>query len=779
MSEPPERRNPAYPKTTNMESSPSWPSPTNSNVGPCEGAVRPAVGVDPGVDDPEIQWHDSAGMTPGRASREDVLRGDPSSVPDPQSSIAESLLGGSASLLGDKEPRKEDGRGRITNLEEETLGEALLPPDSFSILATAPVRSRPFFLAFAAFAVQLTTLILVLIDSLPRVEAGEVATLGGNYFGFPVDVPKTVRIAEYVAILISVFMQDDLVQGLHLINEGHDRVGKGFEHASKLKWGFHIILRLVEGSLGLVVTFILIMQQVSVLELLLNFTALEFVASFDDVAFKLFELGFFGARVQEEAKEVAETKCLKDDGAEKRHRLVRPILLGFVSVSFVTALGLIQNHQHSGDYLRLIYTECQAARPILIGDGYCDKQYNTIDCGWDGGDCVVDGYPKCHVDEPKRVGDGECDKQYKTLECGWDGGDCERLFLQYPNCNVDFLGSIGDGRCDGGEYNTEECGWDGGDCTVDGYPNCHVDIPNYVGNGVCGNLEYNTEECGWDGGDCKEFNEKYPDCNVACPECVGNMICAGGAYNTAECGWDGGDCEDFNKFPDCNISRPGWIGNGFCQGGEFNTPECGWDGGDCDEFNEKYPDCNVIRPEWIGDGDCDFRNNILECGWDGGDCDAFNEKYPGCNVERHELLGNGHCDGGEYDTLECQWDGGDCTEFSRKFPDCKVELDILLGSGFCDDAEYNNVDCGWDGGDCLKFNEKYPDCVAFFPWKIGNGVCDGGEYNTKDCGWDGGDCKVDGYPECHVNEPKLVGNDECDGGEYNTEECGMDGGDCV
>ena len=49
---------------------------------------------------------------------------------------------------------------------------------------------------------------------------------------------------------------------------------------------------------------------------------------------------------------------------------------------------------------------------------------------WDGGDCVVDGYPDCHVNVPEWIGDGECQtnswtfKEYNTSECGYDGGDC-------------------------------------------------------------------------------------------------------------------------------------------------------------------------------------------------------------------------------------------------------------------------------------------------------------------------------------------------------------------
>ena len=37
----------------------------------------------------------------------------------------------------------------------------------------------------------------------------------------------------------------------------------------------------------------------------------------------------------------------------------------------------------------------------------------------------VPGYPNCNVDVPSWIGDGICDSgAYDTEECGWDGGDC-------------------------------------------------------------------------------------------------------------------------------------------------------------------------------------------------------------------------------------------------------------------------------------------------------------------------------------------------------------------
>ena len=52
-----------------------------------------------------------------------------------------------------------------------------------------------------------------------------------------------------------------------------------------------------------------------------------------------------------------------------------------------------------------IVTFCTASR-ILFGDGSCTVEYNTMQCGWDGGDCsIVDGFPDCRTDNPALIGD--------------------------------------------------------------------------------------------------------------------------------------------------------------------------------------------------------------------------------------------------------------------------------------------------------------------------------------------------------------------------------------
>jgi hypothetical protein len=110
----------------------------------------------------------------------------------------------------------------------------------------------------------------------------------------------------------------------------------------------------------------------------------------------------------------------------------------------------------------------------------------------------VQGHPGCCVPEPTFLGDGACDAHapYNTVECGYDLGDCCRescdtnaqfgckamegdaygpfgfycIDPQYSTVEEDCTNEnrewIGDGGCDE-EFNTQACGWDGGDCCVE------------------------------------------------------------------------------------------------------------------------------------------------------------------------------------------------------------------------------------------------------------------------------------------------------------------------
>jgi hypothetical protein len=118
-----------------------------------------------------------------------------------------------------------------------------------------------------------------------------------NPFNIPTNVESTVRATQVLAIIIAIVTQDDVKKVILILRDGYiaDVFQGTFGHdATKFKWVLSIVLRASEGLLGLFVTFMLIMQSKTVLDLLLNFSAMEFVSLLDDGAFLMLREGYFG-----------------------------------------------------------------------------------------------------------------------------------------------------------------------------------------------------------------------------------------------------------------------------------------------------------------------------------------------------------------------------------------------------------------------------------------------------------------------------------------------------
>lgn len=74
------------------------------------------------------------------------------------------------------------------------------------------------------------------------------------------------------------------------------------------KFYLSVGLRLVTGMLGIYTTFLLVMRSDEAVDLLLNFSAMEFVAELDGIGFALAHSGFFGRILKRKAQQVDQCK---------------------------------------------------------------------------------------------------------------------------------------------------------------------------------------------------------------------------------------------------------------------------------------------------------------------------------------------------------------------------------------------------------------------------------------------------------------------------------------
>jgi hypothetical protein len=185
---------------------------------------------------------------------------------------------------------------------ESDFTKRYLPEDTFTFLIYSHVLSRTFFLATFVFFFQIAIYAVLAYDIID--ETSKI-----NPFNFSVYVDAPVRIAEALAIVVAIITQDDVRKAVNLIRDGFDEdLVKAFPGATKVKWILSIALRAIEGLFGLFLTFLLIMRSSTVIDLLLNFLAMEFVSLLDDVVFVLAREGFFGrGHLQKEAMKVSNT----------------------------------------------------------------------------------------------------------------------------------------------------------------------------------------------------------------------------------------------------------------------------------------------------------------------------------------------------------------------------------------------------------------------------------------------------------------------------------------
>lgn len=724
-----------------------------------------------------------------------------------------------------------------------------LSHDTFSLLKVKPILSLSWLFSLSIYSLQTLLLTMILLQ---QIQEGENSTP----FNIPFKVDPMVRAGQSFAIVVTVALSRDIFMPIRelsslWINDEKEWLKVTGPLQEKNRYSMWItrilfpnLLQLLVGALNLVVSFIIIIQSDDVITLFADFAAMSVIAELDNIAFWFAEHGYVGDIIMQDSGKVQKVKIEDKILSIKLGRFcvfnLRMLLLLIMLLVMVAGFVPVVISQISGEYFKMKLPDCNIPpwKIPSINDGVCNGGIqNTFMCDFDGSDCISFNieYPTCVASEPSEVGDGNCQKEYNNLECKYDGGDC---------CEKQNDGNLGDGVCHAGFYHTAQCLYDSGDCDDlrKKFPLC-PDFPQEVtdedgkpiviGNGECREKNkqdlkaYMNEECGWVFGDCQDVREfdlekraKYPNCNVTDYFRIGNGECDEDEYLTEECGWDEFDCcgEDHSKIGDGTCDSHDYSttmgeDNGFCnnypesENGKITpylTKECGYEGYDCCAF-----------PEIKGNGKCEPSHTFIiqlkncyyycdksymcpkenvtfnaECGWDGGDCDV--PGYPDCQVETASYIADGVCNAGQYNTEECGWDGGDCIGFNTKYPNCDASANLIpfMGNGKCEKPELNTLDCGWEDGDCITFNAMYPGCKANQPLRVGDGYCNHKtyghqDYNNTECGWDGGDCIDDhplsefkrNYPNCPVSDPTKIGNGNCRR-DYNNAECGWDGGDC-
>lgn len=165
-----------------------------------------------------------------------------------------------------------------------------LREDIYSLIILSPVLSPSFFFAIYIYAMKMTffTFLALGLGSVPS-----------NPALWTSDV--LIRATQFFLIPVAIAMQEDLISVYQQIaNVRYDKdVERISPPARYWKWLLSAALRMSDGLYSLAINFQVLMTTDQILSIFLNFAALQFLQSIDDVAFKLADQGFLGDRMED------------------------------------------------------------------------------------------------------------------------------------------------------------------------------------------------------------------------------------------------------------------------------------------------------------------------------------------------------------------------------------------------------------------------------------------------------------------------------------------------
>lgn len=185
--------------------------------------------------------------------------------------------------------------------ERSLMNLPLLPLDTFSFLAFVKLKSTSMLSTIIVLAVQMTTLSLLSFDEFSTGDSG-------NIFGVPPQVSSATSIIQVLALFIGVFSQSDFSDSLNSLLIGYDKEELEFYFGPNIfywRWLVAHWTRIVVSSFGLFTTFLLIVSESDPTDLLLDFTAIEFITNLDNIFFWLSAWGYMGLKAQQDATLVA------------------------------------------------------------------------------------------------------------------------------------------------------------------------------------------------------------------------------------------------------------------------------------------------------------------------------------------------------------------------------------------------------------------------------------------------------------------------------------------
>jgi hypothetical protein len=384
------------------------------------------------------------------------------------------------------------------------------PADCYSFIAVHSPLEGPFYFFFGlmVFCFQIAFLIYMILNKMNSELGlnGEVDNPADDWFAkfIPSNITNLVRATQITAVLSYVVFADSSLKDCVSAVELFPRLDRSKRGDKVWLVVFSCFLRFTQGLLAILATFLMIVTDDDVIDIILNFAAVNFISTLDECAFELAKWGKYGPSLEMEAKRIEEMPipyCLHRKYHHLRY-IFTVIPISIVLIACVITIGYYQetDSQWVTQILRVqfqestglqLYSGCYEVSEYahnkrknydsFIGNplngtfGYCKDKRQWI-LFKDKGDGEDEGGPTndpCMVTRENELAHSATTDYfdiYTSTEDPWftaSGTPLDMYFFDTDKRGVDLADNCGsflsNGKCDS-SFNTLGYQYDGGDC---------------------------------------------------------------------------------------------------------------------------------------------------------------------------------------------------------------------------------------------------------------------------------------------------------------------------
>eukprot|EP00533_Pseudo-nitzschia_delicatissima_P000291 CAMPEP_0116094616 /NCGR_PEP_ID=MMETSP0327-20121206/9229_1 /TAXON_ID=44447 /ORGANISM="Pseudo-nitzschia delicatissima, Strain B596" /LENGTH=1039 /DNA_ID=CAMNT_0003586237 /DNA_START=100 /DNA_END=3219 /DNA_ORIENTATION=- len=414
---------------------------------------------------------------------------------------------------------------------------ATYPPDCYSLMSLYGPKSAYWWFSFFVFACQMSFLVLMLCSITSK--DWKVGKIDDNPWDGSLadyiasEASPLLRWTQFMALITFVLFADSSM--LDVITAVHTFPNFALATTDDKIWCMVLscTLRFVQGSFASFVAFILVFTSDNVIDVILNFTALNFISALDEVAFEFAKSGKYGHRMEEKIKRIEELPlpvCMF-----RKHKHLR-FWFTLVPILILTLLGFIyvvRSQESKTKWETWKFRVEFGDDPILQSYSGCYENDFDDSTDWFKRDLYLSMGDQKHEQTKAKFGFCNDNRQWVLYEDehGSITDPCEaEVVIHSSNTDAFDIATVF----------LED--WFTSDHTPadlyffdDDYMGTNLFCGQYLNNGVC-DKDLNTAFHRYDDGDCCASTCTLPNCEV------GGLENAFGSINTSGDGY--ADCID-------------------------------------------------------------------------------------------------------------------------------------------------------------------------------------------------------------------------------------------